>query len=129
MYETFYDKLQPYFGQENIQLQYIDTDAFELSLKTKDIVEDLKNLEDIFDFSNLDKNHKLFSKKNEKVSSKFKIETPKNIWIDEFICLRSKMYAFKCGDDSKNKLKGISKNQSKNTKFEDYKKCLDGGDY
>ena len=25
---------------------------------------------------------------------KFKIETPKNIWIEEFIALRSKMYAF-----------------------------------
>ena len=39
------------------------------------------------------------------------------------------MYAFKCGDDSKNKLKGISKYQSKNIKFEEYKKCLDGYDY
>ena len=129
MYETYYDKLQPYFGQENIYLHYIDTDAFVLSLKTKDIVKDLKNLEDIFDFSNLDKNHKLFSNKNEKVIGKFKIETPKNIWIDEFICLRSKIYAFKCGGHSKNKLKGISKSQSKNIKFEEYKKCLDGEYY
>ena len=55
-----------------------------------------------------------------------KIETPKNFWIDEFICLRSKMYAFKCGDDNKNKLKGISKSQPKNINFEEYKKCLDG---
>ena len=39
------------------------------------------------------------------------------------------MYAFKCGNDSKNKLKGISKSQSKNFKFEEYKKCLDGEDY
>ena len=60
---------------------------------------------------------------------KFKIETPKIIWIDEFVCLRSKMYAFKCGGYSKNKLKGISKSQSKNIKFEEYKKCLDGEDY
>ena len=129
MYETYYDKLQPYFGRKNIQLHYIDTDAFVLSLNTKDIIKDLKNLEDIFDFSNLDKNHELYSNKNEKVIGKFKIQTPKNIWIDEFICLRSKMYAFKCGGDSKNKLKGISKSQSKNIKFEEYKKCLDGEDY
>ena len=53
----------------------------------------------------------------------------KNIWINEFVCLRSKMYAFKCGDDSENKLKGISKSQSKNIKFEEYKKCLDGQEY
>ena len=129
MYETYYDKLQPYFGQKNIQLHYMDTDSFVLSVNTKDIIKDLKNLEDIFDFSNLDKNHELFSNKNKKVIGKFKIETPKNIWIDEFVCLRSKMYAFKCGDDSKNKLKGISKSRSKNIKFEEYKKCLDGEDY
>ena len=129
MYETYYDKLQPYFGQENIQLHYMDTDSFILSVNTKDIIKDLKNLEDIFDFSNLDKNHELFSNKKKKVIGKFKIETPKNIWIDEFICLRSKMYAFKCGDDSKNKLKGISKSQSKNIKIEEYKKCLDGENY
>ena len=129
MYETYYDKLQPYFGRENIQLHYMDTDSFVLSVNTKDIIMDLKNLEDIFDFSNLDKNHELFSKRNKKVIGKFEIETPKNIWIDEFVCLRSKMYAFKCGDDSKNKLKGVSKSQSKNIKFEEYKKCLDGEEY
>ena len=39
------------------------------------------------------------------------------------------MYAFKCGGDCKNQLKGISKSQSKNVKFEEYKKCLDGEDY
>ena len=66
MYETYYDILQPYFGQENIQLHYVDTDAFVLSLNTKDIVKDLKNIEDIFDFSNLDKTHEIFNKKNKK---------------------------------------------------------------
>ena len=131
MYETYYDILQPYFGQENIQLHYIDTDAFVLSLETQNIIEDLKNLEDIFDFSNLDKNHELFSNKNKKVIGKFKIETPKNIFIDEFIVLRSKMYAFKCKDkkENKNKLKGISKGQSKNIKFEEYYNCLFGREY
>ena len=63
MYETYYDKLQPKFGQEKIQLQFIDADNFVLSVNTKDIIKNLKNLEDIFDFSNLDKNHELFSNK------------------------------------------------------------------
>ena len=79
----------------------MDTDSFVLSVNAKDIIKDLKTLEDIFDFSNLDENHELFSKENKKVVGKFKIETPKNTWIDEFVCLRSKMYAFKCGDNSK----------------------------
>ena len=64
--ETYYDKLQPYTGQENIHLPFMDTDSFVLGVNTKDIIRDLKNLEDIFDFSNLDKNHELFSKKETK---------------------------------------------------------------
>ena len=66
MYETYYDILQPHFGRENIQLHYMDTDSFVLSVNTKDVIKDLKNLENIFDFSNLDKNHELFSKKKTK---------------------------------------------------------------
>ena len=129
MYETYYDKLQPYFGQVKFQLHYMDTDSFVLSVNTKDIIKDLKNFEDIFDFSNVDENHELFSNKNKKLIGKFKIETPKNIWIDEFICLRSKLYSFKCGDNNKNKLKGISKSQSKHIKFEEYYNCLFSGKY
>ena len=130
MYETYYDTLQPYFGQENLQLHYVDTDGGILSMKTKNIINDLKNLEDIFDFSNLDEKHELFSNKNKKLGF-FKIKTPINIWIDEFVCLRSKAYSFKCKDnnENKNKIKGILKSQSKHNKFEEYDNCLFGGDY
>ena len=55
----------------------------------------------------------------------FEIETPQNIWIDEFLVLRSKMYVFKCGDDCKIEAKVLSKSLSKNIKIEDYKKRLD----
>ena len=68
MYETYYYTLQPYFGLENLQLHFIDIDGMILSMTTKDIVNDLKNLEDMFDFSNLDENHELFSNKNKKKS-------------------------------------------------------------
>ena len=44
----------------------MDTDSSILSVKTKDIIKDLKNLEDLFDFSNLNKYHELFSDKNQK---------------------------------------------------------------
>ena len=96
-----------------------------MSLNTKDIIKVLKNLEDLFDFSNLYKNRELFSNKNKTVIGKIKLETPKSFWIDEFVCLRSKIYSFKCGDDSK-KIKGISKSQSKHTEFEEYKNFLMG---
>ena len=100
--------------------------------RQKGTIKDLKKLEDIFDFSNLDKNHELFSKKNKKVFGKFRIETPKNLWIHEFVCLRSKMYSFECGvflNDSKNKIKGVSNSQSKHIKFEEYYNCLFGGEH
>ena len=38
-------------------------------------IKDVKNLNDLFDFSNLNKNHELFINKNEKIIGKFKIET------------------------------------------------------
>ena len=107
MYETYYDILQPYFGQKNLQLHYMDTDSFVLGANTKDIIKDLKQLEDSFDFSILNEKHELFSNKNKKFIGKFKIETPKKFWTDEFVWLRSKKYAFKCGDDNKNKSKVI----------------------
>ena len=89
MYETYYDKLQPYLGQDNIQIHYMDTDSFVLSVSAKDIIKDLKKSEDIFDFSKLNENHELFNNKNKRVIGKFKIETPKIIWIDKF-CLSKK---------------------------------------
>ena len=107
----------------------MDCDSFVLSIETQNIINDLKNLENLFDFSNLDKNHELFSNKNRKVVVKFKIETPEKIWIDEFVALRSKCYAFKCGNNSKNKLKGISKSYSRNIKFNEYYNCLFGREY
>ena len=61
-----------------------------------------------------------------KVIGKFRLETPKKFWIDEFVCLRSKMYRFNCGTNSKKKLKVVSKTQSNYLKFGEYKKCLDG---
>ena len=62
-YETYYDKLQPCFGQESLQMHYMDTDSFVLSVSTKDNIKDLKKLQDFFHISNLHENHELFSYK------------------------------------------------------------------
>ena len=86
----------------------MDCEGFVLSFTTQKDTNDLKNLDDIIDFNSLDQNHEVFKNKNEKVVGEFKIETPKKIRIDEFLALRSKMYAPKCGDDSKKLLKGVS---------------------
>ena len=39
---------------------------------------------------------------------KIKIETPKNLYKIEFICLWRKAYSYKCNDKTKNKPKSIS---------------------
>ena len=122
--ETYFDILQPYFGKKSLHLHYMVTDSFILSVNTKDTIGDLKNFQDIIDFGNKDQNHELFSDKNKTVNGKFKIETPTNVWIDEFLFLRSKLYSFKCLDYNKNKLKGVSKSQSKHIKFEEYKETV-----
>ena len=64
--------------------------------------------------------------KEKKVIRNIQIETPKNIWIDEFVCLRSKAYSFNCKDNKENanKIEGISKSLSKHIKFEEYYNCL-----
>ena len=102
-----------------------------LSMRTENNIKDLKNSEDTFDFSNLDENHELFSNKIKKVFGKFEIETPINIWIDEVVCLRSKVFSFKCKneDESKIRKEGFSKSLSKHNKIEEDKKCLDGKNF
>ena len=44
-----------------------------------------------------------YSNKNKKVIGKFKTETPKNIIIDDCVCLRSKAYSLKCKDNGEKK--------------------------
>ena len=107
----------------------LKTDSFVLGLNTKDIIRDLRNSEDFCDFSNLDEKHELFINKNKKVIGKFKNDTPKNIWIDEVVCVRNKIHSFKRGDDIKIKIEKFSKSQSKHVKFEEYKNHLDGEEY
>ena len=128
MFETYYDKLQKYFGIDGIQIHYQDTDAFILSVKTTDIVYDLNKLQEqykIFDFSNLNKEHRLFSNEFKKIPGYLKIETPKSIYIDEFVCLRSKCYAYMAQlDGYEKKFKRIVKGYKKKISFDQYYKCL-----
>ena len=107
----------------------MDCDSFVFSIETQNTINDVNNLEDLFDFSNLSENQELFSNKNKNVVGKFKIETPENIWIDAFVCLVSKAYSFKSGNKNTSKLKGCSKSCSKKIEFDEYKKSLDGEGY
>ena len=44
----------------------MDCDSFILSIKSENKISDLKNLGDIFDFSNIDEDHELYSEKKKK---------------------------------------------------------------
>ena len=127
MYQYYYDVLQPHFGETNLQLHYMDTDSFVLSIKCNDLVEQLLKLEDYFDFSNLDKDHILFSNKNKKVVGKFKIETGPSLTLDRFVALKPKIYCFVVNDNECGKIKGVSKQSSAKISFDEYKNTLYNG--
>ena len=91
-YETNYDKLKPYFCQKNIQLHYGVTDTLVLSINNSDANGDVQNYKCSFDFSNLHRDHGIFTNQNEKVVGNINIETPKNLWKDDFIWLRSEVF-------------------------------------
>ena len=83
-----------------------------LSIKTKDIYEDLKEIQDHLDTSGYPEDHPLYSQKNKKVIGKFKDELNGKI-MNEIVFLRSKAYSFTLTDLSgEKKLKGIGKNNN-----------------
>ena len=75
----------------------MDTDSFILSIKTGDLINDLKYSKDDFDFSEFDPSHQLYNPINKKVIGKMKIETSPIIELDNFVGLRSKSYSFSYG--------------------------------
>ena len=73
LYEWYYDKMQPYFGEDKLELRYLDTDSFIFSFRPiKILIEHLKQFKEGFDFSDLDPSHELYSKDNRKVIGKMK---------------------------------------------------------
>ena len=64
IYKTYYVKFQPYLVQRNLLLHYMDCDSFVLSIRTQNFLNDLQNLEDLLDLSNLKKKYELFSDEN-----------------------------------------------------------------
>ena len=83
MYETNHDKFQTYFGREILQLHYIECDCLVLSNRTRKITNNVKYYEKFFDFSNLDKNQDLISRKrNKNVVGKLTLATPKKNCVD-----------------------------------------------
>ena len=68
IFEWYYDKMQPYVGEDNLELHYLDTDSFIISFKPiKSLINDLKYFKEDFDFSDLDPSHELYSQDKKKL--------------------------------------------------------------
>ena len=106
MYEFCYHNIQPYYDSR-INLHYMDTDSFILSIKTTNLLKDLEYFKKDFDFSELDENYQLYNSINKKVIGKRKIETSPILELDNFVALRSKSYSFSNKTLQKAKQKGI----------------------
>ena len=121
MYEWYYDKMQPHFGEDNLELHYLDTDSFIFSFKQiKSLIEDLKHFKEDFDFSDLDPSHELYSEINKKVIGKMKLETAPELDLDEGVFLGSKSCSLNIKQNSSHcKHKGVQ-DHNKYT-LEDYK--------
>ena len=61
-----------------------------------------------------------------KIPGLLKVGTPKNVCIDNFVCSRSKVYAYMAAKDFDNKLKVVKKCCSKQINFEQNYNCLCG---
>ena len=126
MYDFHYNVIKNKYGK-NAQLLMTDTDSLVYHISTDDLYDDLNNpeLSDFFDFSDYNKSHFLYNDKNKKVIGKFKDESNGHI-IDEFVGLRSKMYAYQINGKDKKKAKGIKKGcVVSDITFNHYKKCLE----
>ena len=132
MYRSFYDVFVPHFGTKNISLCFSDTDSFLFQVKTNNLLNDMKKLEHLFDFSKYPKNHVLYSRSKANHLFYFKDELCGKAAITHFIGLRPKCYSMKIknydDNDTKTKkvCKGIKRVAIKNRlSFADYQKCLD----
>ena len=125
MYEWYYDKMQPYFGEDNLELHYFDTGSFIFSFKPiKSSIEELKHFKEDFDLSDLDPSHELYSEANKNVIGKKKLETAPELDLGEAVLLRSKTYSLDIEQNSSHcKHKGVQ-DHNKYT-LEDYKYCLE----
>ena len=104
-----------------------------MSVRSMNIVNNLKKSRDqykMFDFSNVNKEQKLFSNEFKKIPDYLKIEIPKSFYIDKFVCLRSKRYANTTKlDANDNKITGIGNGYKKEIAFDQYLNCLKNETY
>ena len=126
MYDYYYNKLKKQYGNK-CQLLYTDTDSLLIHIETEDVYKDMRDSSELYDTSNFNKHHELFSEDNKKVLGKFKDECG-GVPIKEYVGLRPKMYSIITeGQQEFRKAKGVKKCVVKNEiTHENYKQSLFG---
>ncbi|VDI33243.1 Hypothetical predicted protein [Mytilus galloprovincialis] len=109
-------------------LLFTDTDSLCYSINTDGIYQDMMEEGHLFDTSEYNPEHQLYSTLNKKVLGKIKVE-PHSIPIQEFVGLKSKMYSLLFEENEtlceKKTAKDIKKSEIKHdTRHEHYKQCL-----
>jgi hypothetical protein len=123
MFDFYYRKFRPLFPDTH-QLLFTDTDSLAFRIRHNDVYKVMARNLSLFDTSDYPHGHFLFSNKNKKVAGKFTDELTGKPLTD-YIGLRSKMYAFKCGEDEKKVAKGIGKATVKaDISFQQYAETL-----
>ena len=122
MFDLYYNTLKARYG-ENVRLLYTDTDSLIVHVQTEDIYQDMTKHADLYDTSNYQSDHPLFSTANKKIIGKFKDELGGQL-LTEFIGIRPKMYSF-VGENSGKRAKGVKKSVlRKSITHDDYRSCL-----
>jgi len=105
------------------KLLFTDTDSFCCHIQTEDLYKDMSQNLDMFDTSNFETTHTLYTTKNHRALGKFKSETGSLAPL-EFLGLRAKMYSLLVPDnlkESKIRAKGIKKSYvKKNVRHEQF---------
>ena len=118
MYRMFYDIIR--IKWPNARLLLTDTDSFLIQTYTESFTEDLKDIEEHFDFSTLPPEHELYSEVNRLVPGKFKSEVGGRE-VAHLIALRSKMYSMVIiGGTRKSAAAGVAREVAERIQHEEY---------
>ena len=130
MYEFHYNYMIPKYS-DRLKLCYMDTDSLIYSIGTEDFYSDISpDVESRCETSVYpnDGSRPLPVGKNKEVTGLMKDKLGREI-TKEFVSLRPKMYSYRVGNSEPKQCKGIEKCIVKKTiSFDDYKRCLFGGE-
>jgi len=110
MYQFYYDCLLPKLG-DRLKLCFTDTDSLICRIESENLDDELRDIADKWlDMFNFDREHPLYSTKNQRKLSKFKSETGSTPPL-EFVGLRKKMYSLLTPERNRSfrKAKGVPK--------------------